>query len=164
MIAAMELVPTLGAVLMTLGVVVAGLIVIRTYKPKVAEARLEEKNAAIDTHLQTIEALRERDRARDEDVKYLRDKVTKTEAREVEARAMAAEAKGRYEEQKKYTAEPAFRILEDLLERSERESERRHTEVLAALHAILESNGREGPRGPAGRTGREGASGREGPE
>jgi hypothetical protein len=48
----------------------------------------------------------------------------------------AALWRGRYEEQQQYTAEPALEAIKVLLEHTNTQAERRHTEMLAALSKV----------------------------
>ncbi len=136
--------PDVSNLILNIGTILAVLFLApRAFKAHVAKAELAEKDRAISTHSQTIEALRERDRARDDDVAYLRKKVTDTETKVEDAMAEAALYRGKYMEIEKYTAGPALAALVELLERQEREQERRHTETMAVLQKLA-PNGSSG--------------------
>jgi hypothetical protein len=102
------------------------------------QARLEEKDKNIQTHLQTIEALRERDKARDDDVAYLRGKLEQTEERARQYQGIAEGFQGRYEEQSKYTAKEALGTIEALINLQAEDNERRHRELITVLNSISE--------------------------
>lgn len=119
--------------------VVGGLISVKTFSPKRAAAVAEEKDLVIATHVQTIEALRQRDLARESELSHVRGKATKAEERMISAAREASVWRGRYEEQQQYTAGPALQTIQQMIEAQQNESERRHKELIKALERIAPS-------------------------
>lgn len=127
--------------LMVLLLVVAGGVTVKTFSPRRAAAVAAEKDLIISTHMQTIEALRQRDAARENEIGHLRGKGSKLEERMIQAAREASVWRGRYEEQNQYTAGPALQTIQQMIETQEKDSERRHREMITALERIAPQNG-----------------------
>lgn len=114
----------------SLAILVAGIVLApRAFRAKALQAALAEKDQVIATKLQLAEA---RDAEIAQQKERLRDMGFQLDACQHDA----ALWRGRYEEQSQYTAEPALEAIKLLLENTNTQAERRHTEMLAALSKV----------------------------
>jgi ABC-type multidrug transport system fused ATPase/permease subunit len=114
----------------SLGILVAGLFLApKAMRARAAQAQLAEKDQII----ATAEQLRE---IREEEVAACKDRMRDIGFELDAAQKFEAHWRGRYEEQKKYTAEGALETIQSLLETTNVQAERRHQEMLAALKRI----------------------------
>jgi predicted RNase H-like nuclease (RuvC/YqgF family) len=136
--AAVDDVNTLNVVLnvVTLVGLLGGAIVFvpRAFRAKQAEADLKEKDRTIETLEQALRAARERITECAEEIAHDKASVAALNDKVAQYRGIAEGYQARYEEASKYSGEQAFRALE-------RESQRRHTELMGVLHALQETVG-----------------------
>lgn len=108
LLAASSYIPDTNLVLniLMLGIVLFG--APRFFKATRAQAQLAEKDKAIETHLQYIQSLEQR-------MEGLADDVKDCQRKAEDAQAEAQVWRGRYEEQAKFTAEPALNEVRDVV-------------------------------------------------
>lgn len=122
--------PNLVLNLVTVGLALVALITIpRALRATRQKAELEAKDRVISTREQDNHALRDRLNTLDEELVTCRDNATAAEK-------ASAEWQARYQEQGKYTAQQALTTIERLIESGDKEADRRHGEVMAALGNI----------------------------
>ena len=103
----------------------------RFFRSKNAEAIQAEKDKVIATHKQAIEA-------QDRRIADLDSELKVALGRNAKLSEVAAIVQGRYEEQSKYTAENALRVLQETLTKQDAEAERRHLETMKILGSLAE--------------------------
>lgn len=114
----------------SLAILVGGLFLApKALKARAAQARLQEKDQIIASS-QQLREIREQELASCKE--RLRDMGLELDG----AQRFEAHWRGRYEEQKQYTAEPALVAIKELLDVTNKQAERRHQEMLAALARI----------------------------
>ena len=124
----------------SLAVLLMGLwIAPRAFRAKAAEAQIAERDKIISGHKQLAEL-------KEQEADAMREKAAEIGGRLDQAQAEATAWKARYEEQQRYTAQPALETITKLLEHNNTEAERRHTELLFALRAL--GSKRFQPEGP----------------
>jgi hypothetical protein len=114
----------------SLAILVGGLFLApKALRARAAQAQLAEKDQII----ATAEQLRE---IREVEIAAFKDRMRDMGFELDAAQKFEAHWRGRYEEQKKYTAEGALETIKTLLETTNVQAERRHQEMLAALARI----------------------------
>jgi hypothetical protein len=114
----------------SLAILIVGVVMApRAFRAKGLQLALQEKDQVIATKLQLAEA---RNAEIAQQKERLRDMGFQLDAMQHDA----ALWRGRYEEQQQYTAEPALEAIKVLLEHTNTQAERRHTEMLAALSKV----------------------------
>ena len=110
----------------------------RVMKASVYKARDEEKEKIVAMKEETIVALRQRLQVTEED----RDMAVadaQTVVRQMNELQLGFEGlKTRFAEQSRYTAEEAVKMFHGLLERHDRDAERRHKELMEVLSQITQ--------------------------
>jgi hypothetical protein len=108
----------------------------------VYKTRDEEKEKIVAMKEETIVALRQRLQVTEEDRDRAVADVQRVTRKQQELEKGVEGLKTRFAEQSKYTAEESVKVFRQLLERHDRDAERRHIELMAALDQISKNQGR----------------------
>lgn len=111
------------------GLILGALLAPRAFRARALEAEIHEKDAIIATRKEMADT-------REEEANIARAKSAELGGLLDSARSEAAAWQARYEEQSQYTAPAALDTITQLLKHGDREAERRHLEMLAALQHL----------------------------
>ena len=114
----------------------------RVMRAAVYKTRDEEKEKIVAMKEETIVALRQRLQVTEEDRDRAVADVQRVTRKQQELEKGVEGLKTRFAEQSKYTAEESVKVFRQLLERHDRDAERRHIELMAALDQISKNQGR----------------------